>query len=310
MVVALSACGLLGREDPRVEPERPATATRLTLIDPGAEPRRPVSFRLTPNTSVDLELRLDLHLTQRTSDTEASQTLDPPVTRQTVRLTVDRTDQDGSQVSFQVIDAGIDPAGTLLTDVQILQLTAAVQSVVGLTGGMHVDPRGEVTSVSYHDTAELPPESADALSSLEQGLTSVVPLLPSEPIGRGARWRTVSRSDATGLTLRQTTVYEVTSIEDDRLTYRATITQDAPDQEVDTGEGPVRLLAADLVGSTTGMVSTTGLVTESETSLRGSQIVEQTDGTDQEQDARPRRVTQDLDLLLTVKPVEAAEPAG
>lgn len=303
MTVVLSGCGLFGREDPTVVPDRPAErGARLVLLDAGAEPLRPVAFDLTRGTSVDLELRLDMHLTQRTSDAESSQTFDPPVTRQTVRLVVDDADDDGAQVSFEVIDAGIDPADTLLTDVQILQLTAAVQVVVGLSGRMHVGSRGETTSVTYDNVADLPAGSAETLATLEQSLSSLVPLLPAEPIGRGARWRTVSRSGATGLTLRQTADYEVTSIEDGRLTYRATVTQDAPDQQVETDEGPVRLLAADLVGSTTGMVSTIGLTTESETSLRGTQIIEQTNHAGAGRSATPEPVTQDLDLLLTVKP--------
>lgn len=302
MALLVAGCGLFGQADPTVEDRRPPTATALSLLDAGAEPRRPVTFSLEPGSSVDLEFAVDLHLTQRTSDAETTQVLDPPTTTQTVRLSVDGTDAEGSDVSFEVVAAGIDPTDTALTDVQILELTAAVQAVVGLSGEMHLDTSGRVLSVRYEDPADLPPELGDTMQAFEQNLSTLVPVLPVEPIGRGARWRTVSRSAAAGLTVRQTTEYEVTGIEDGRLTYRATITQTAPEQDLETGDETVRLLAADVVGTSTGMVSTTGLTAESETSLRGTQVIEQSSGPGDGGD-RPRRVTQDLDLLVTVTPV-------
>jgi hypothetical protein len=302
----LSGCGLFGQADPTVDRALVRDGATLSLLDPGSAPRRPVTFTLTEGDSVDLEFRVDLHLTQRTSDTEAPQVLDPPVTRQTVRLTVGRADPDGADVSFEVVDAGIDPADTSLTDVQIMELTAAVQAVVGLRGRLHVDDHGAVDSIRYEGPTDLPAELADTMRSFEQNLSSLVPVLPTEPIGRGARWRTVSRTGAAGVTVRQTTDYEVTGIEDGRITYRASISQGAPEQDVD-GEQDLRLLAADVVGTTTGMVSTTGLATESETSLRGTQVVELRSGAEADAGAT-RRVTQDLDILVTVAPVATADP--
>lgn len=306
VILLTSGCGLFRGSDPTVErtrqtPEGPT----LLLIDAGAEPRRPIRFELTEGTSVDLRHRVDLHLTQRTSDSESPQVLDPPVTHHTVRLTVDAVAPEGSDVSFEIIDAGIDPSDTVLTDAQIVELTSAVQAVVGLRGAMRVDPTGRVLDLRYDDVAGGPGSLDADLAELESSLMVLVPVLPSEPIGRGARWRTVHRSSVGGLQLRQVTDHEVTGIEDGRLTYRSTVTQTAPEQDVEAGDLGARILAADVVGTATGMVSTTDLSSESETSMRGTQVVELSAGADP-----ARRMTQELDLLISVGPTSpsAAPP--
>ena len=245
-VLLLPSCGLFEKNDPTVAREGAAVETPVaTLLDPGDEPRRPLRFALATGASVDLDFTFDVDLTQRTTDAEEPVLLDPPTTTQTVRLTVGSTDDDGAVVSFEVIDAGLDPNGTTLTDAQTMELTAAVQRLVGLRGELRIDERGGTRTLRYDPPEGLPAELADTLSGLEQNLSTLVPVLPAEPVGRGARWRIVSRSGAGGLTLRQTTDYEVTGIEAGRITYRATITigERSATRSV-TAAGPLAALTA------------------------------------------------------------------
>lgn len=296
----LSSCGLFEKNDPTVERAGSvAEATSATLLDPGSEPRRPLRFELTTGASVDLGFTFDIDLTQRTTDAEEPVVLDPPTTTQTVRLTVGSTDDDGAVVDFEVIDAGFDPNGTTLTDAQTAELTAAIRRLVGLRGELRIDQRGGAQTLRYDPPDGLPAAVADTLSSLEQNLSTVVPVLPTEAVGRGARWRIVARSSAGGLMVRQTTEYELTGMDDGRLTYRATISQTAPEQDVEGDGSQARILAADVVGTATGMVSTADLRTESETTLTGTQVIEQATGVDGEGGA-PRRVTQDIEITITV----------
>lgn len=297
--VYLSGCGLFAKADPTVERDTPRDAPAAALLDAGAEPRRQLTFDLSTGTTVDLDLTLDLDITQRTADAEIAVVVDPPTTIQTVRLTVGPTDADGATVTFEIIDARLDPVGTTLTDAQIMELTAAVQRVIGLGGQLHIDRSGGTGAITYDPSHGLPADMADTLASLEQSLGTLVPVLPTEPVGRGARWRIVSRSDAGGLTVRQSTEYEITGIDGDRITYRATIGQNAPEQDIEGTDPPTRVLASDLFGTATGMVSTSDLATESETSLTGTQVIEQS-AAPGSVDRAPQRVTQHLGLTITV----------
>jgi hypothetical protein len=264
----------------------------------------------------ELELGIDLHLTQRpdgtvggTAPAGPAQVVDPPATHHRVRFTVTAADDKGYDVAFEVTDAGVDPDGTILTDTQIVELTAAVQQVVGLSGRMRLDRRGSVTAMAVapgpagDDDDEDGRRDAARLRDVERQLTAVVPVLPVEPVGRGARWRSTSRSTLAGVDVRQTTTYEITAIDGDQVLYRATITQDAGEQGVPAGapdrsgatdgSAPTaaRLLATAVTGTTTGRLSLTDLISEHETRLVGAQVLDV--GGDP-----TRRVRQELDLVV------------
>ena len=322
--VSMGGCGLFTRNSPtvrgpRVEPRTPA----VIVLEHGAGPRRPLRFDLPVGTETEVELRVDLHLTQHGDDPTGTTrpsdrdqpagravVIDPPATYQQVRFTVTGADSSGHDVEFEVVDAGVELEGTILTDVQAVELTAEVQQLVGVRGGLRLDRRGAVRSVTFAplpttaltDDPDARARTEAQLREVEQQLTSVVPQLPSEPVGRGARWRTAGRSALAGTALRQTTTYEITAIDGDVIIYRATISQSAGEQALETAtNGPTaagddtRLLAAELTGTTNGRVSLVSLASEHETRLVGSQLID-VDGDP------PARVRQELDLVVSAGP--------
>ena len=313
-----SGCGLFTRSSPTVAaPPVRRTGPTVVLLDAGAQPRHPLRFPPAVGTVSDLDLRIDLHLTEHPEPVTGgtppegagpARVVDPPAIHHRIRFTVTAADDDGHDVAFEVVDGRVDPDGTILTDVQIVELTAAIQQVVGLRGRLRLDPRGAVTSVRYDTgpTGDGPAaDDADAADSdaaearradLTRQLTSVVPVLPREPVGRGARWRTTSRSTLAGVDVRQTTTYEVTAIDGRQVLYRATITQDAGEQTFPVaGVPPARLLATAITGTTSGRFSLADLTSEHETRLVGSQVLDI--------GAAPsRRVRQELDLVVSAAP--------
>lgn len=303
MALPLVGCGLLSGADPTVaRSDRSPSSAVVTLVAHGAEPRRPLRYEFTAGDTADLVTTVDLHVSQTTPHRGSAQVLDPPATTQVVRVTVRGTDARGAELAFEVVDAGIDPTDTPLTDVQVVDLTAAVQAVVGVRGHLRVDPTGHVTDLDYDDLGGLDHDAVRTLEDLAHSLGSLVPVLPVEPIGRGARWRSVSRSRAAGLTVRQVTEYEITGVDQDRVTYRATIGQSTPEQDLTDPDLGVRVLAADIRGTAAGMLWTSRLVTESETSLRGTQLLEQAPRP-RGATSEPMRITQELDLTVTIAPL-------
>ena len=232
--VSMGGCGLFTRNSPtvrgpRVEPRTPA----VIVLEHGAGPRRPLRFDLPVGTETEVELRVDLHLTQHGDDPTGTTrpsdrdqpagravVIDPPATYQQVRFTVTGADSSGHDVEFEVVDAGVELEGTILTDVQAVELTAEVQQLVGVRGELRLDRRGAVRSVTFAplpttaltDDPDARARTEAQLREVEQQLTSVVPQLPSEPVGRGARWRTAGRSALAGTALRQANTSGSTAI--------------------------------------------------------------------------------------------------
>jgi hypothetical protein len=316
LAVTVGGCGLFTRSSPTVAGPRPTRPSpTVVLLEAGSGPRRILRFTPRVGAVTELELGIDLHLTQRPDGTVGgaapagpAQVVDPPATHHRVRLTVTAADDLGYDVAFEVTDAGVEPDGTILTDTQIVELTAAVQQVVGLSGRMRLDQRGSVTSVAVApgpgdgDNDEDGSRNAARLRDVERQLAAVVPVLPVEPVGRGARWRTTSRSTLAGVDVRQTTTYEITALDGDQVLYRATVTQDAGEQDVPAdapdrsaatdGSAPAaRLLATAVTGTTSGRLSLTDLTSEHETRLVGAQVLDL--GGDP-----TRRVRQEIDLVV------------
>lgn len=319
---SLAGCGVFTRANPTVRGPRHAVAEpSVAVLDRGAEPRRPLRFALPVGSVADVEVRADLHITQRPTGSSSDTTtvvVDPPATFQRVRYTVTGSDANGHDVHFEVIDAGVDPTNTTLIDDQIATLTAQLRRLVGLAGELRLDRRGAVGSITFgpppdgDETDDQRDEGSgdqtDArtealLDQVEQHITTVVPVLPVEAVGRGARWRTVGRSTLAGTTLRQTTTYEITAIDDDVVLYRATVRQEAGEQPL-AGVGPAdgsdstgaaRLVAANVDGVTNGRLSLVDLTTDFETRLSGSQLVDPDGRAD-------GRVRQDLELDVSANP--------
>ena len=300
----MPACGLFGRANPTMTNpvRRPETSTMM--IDRGASPRRLLRYRLDVGESTTTEIRLSLHVTQRPDDGPTAQratsvAFSPPLTWYRVRLEVTRASDDGYELGLRFVDAGIDPEGTTLTDRQIVELTANIQALIGVSGTMGIDRRGSVNHLSLDrgtSRFDLTGHGIDT-GELQEQLHSAIPVLPSEPVGRGARWRTTGTTVVAGTRVRQSVTYELASIERDQVLYRAKIAQEAPEQPfgsaADGGTSTAsRLVAAQISGTLTGRFTLTSLAAESETRLSGSQLVDLPTNP-------PRRFRQELNLAVS-----------
>ena len=105
-----------------------------------------------------------------------------------------------------------------LTDAQLAAVTAEVRKSIGWRGTARIDPQGVATSldplsapaVAVQDDA--PSGSPRTETDLSHQLATLIPPLPTQPVGRGARWRVTTTSPVGGTKLRQVATYEITSI--------------------------------------------------------------------------------------------------
>jgi hypothetical protein len=80
--------------------------------------------------------------------------------------------------------------------------------------------------------------------------------LPEEAIGPGAKWEVRMPLKSQGMSIDQTTTYELVSLKDDRLNTRVTINQTASKQKVQSPAMPdMKLDLLKMTGTGTGEVS-------------------------------------------------------
>ena len=110
------------------------------------------------------------------------------------------------------------------------EILAEMEPLIGKALVIEYDENGnQVGTTTLKDGSDLPESLADSFE------TATATSFPSEAIGIGSRWSSVTTSNSGGFELEITTVYELTDITEDELIIE--VTQDLPvDQEVDGSE--------------------------------------------------------------------------
>jgi len=162
---------------------------KLRLTEPGAEPRAARKYAFTVG-KVDKRV-----LTTRQS---AGREGGGPAQEAAFALTVDFTPKavkpnGATKIEMKVLKIDMPDA----QGPQKAQAQAQLAQFVGLTGSFDVTSHGDIGEVDFKADERMTGQGAEVIvQSLQQALELVVPPLPTEPIGVGAKWeRKVERKD-------------------------------------------------------------------------------------------------------------------
>jgi hypothetical protein len=173
-----------GAADPGASPD----GAKLTVTDPGAEPKQVRKYAFTAN-------RVDRRLI--TIKQSAGREGGGPAQEAVFAVTADFTPKavipKGTKLEMKVVKVEI-PG---LPAAQKAQAAAQLAAFTGLTGSFDITPRGEVGEVDFKADEKLAAGGGDmVIQSLQQALELLVPPFPDAPIGVGAKWeRKVERKE-------------------------------------------------------------------------------------------------------------------
>lgn len=170
--------------DPAASPD----SAKLTVTEPGAEPRAVRKYAFTAN-------RVDRRLL--TVKQSAGREGGGPAQEAVFAITADFAPKaitpKGAKLEMKVIKLDIPgiPAA------QRAQATAQLAAFTGLTGSFDITSRGEVGEVDFRADEKLAAGGSEMIiQSLQQALELLVPPFPDAPIGVGAKWeRKVERKE-------------------------------------------------------------------------------------------------------------------
>ncbi|TNF31220.1 MAG: hypothetical protein EP329_12690 [Deltaproteobacteria bacterium] len=212
----------------------PVAPPTVTLLDAGVEPRTPLRLKLTAGAVEETTVAMRMGV-EMTLDGQAVPRGAMPSARLDLRAKVDAVDGDKARWSVTITEARVDDSGG--TPVAMLgQLKEGLAAVKGLTASGEVSDRGVTTLAGFAGTA---PEGqmATLLEGFRESLVQLAVPLPEEPVGVGARWQVEQVVPQGGMRIRQTTVFDVVSVEGERVVARVTMTQAAEPG----GEAPASL---------------------------------------------------------------------
>lgn len=249
LLVPLLACG--GDDaDPLAEDggaDESEVAEGLTVLDPGAEPRR--ALRLDPPGDCLQRVTMRQELTQTVSaegtEQSSNQGTAYDVTHRCTEVTEERI----------TVSTTFDAVRLLHSDIDNPQLDEMLQAMEGAASETTYDRQGGVVDAELPDL-ELEGEMGAVLGpmfdQLGEGLTGSTAALPRDPMGLGGRWQTSGVIEAGGIRMRQVTVHRIVELTEDLVRTEVTTEMEVLDASFDLPGMDPDTEVSEVTGSFTG----------------------------------------------------------
>lgn len=209
----------------------------VIVVDPGSEPRSLLRYRFTAggHETASMEMTMSME-TEMDGEAFAPVTTPPMIFTMDVDI-IDVLASGTATVAFAYTGATVqdDPAfdpGTLAV------VRAGLAGLVGTTGTLIVDARGQVLASTIVPGAGMDATSRQLLTSLNQQASQMTVPLPETAVGEGARWTATTRMTISGVKADQVMDYHVTRLGPGGVELTLTLTQAADAQPMDIPDLP------------------------------------------------------------------------
>lgn len=222
---------------PLVDTENPVTTTstavpaQIELLTAGTEPRQELRLKPQVNTKQLMTITMDMDVATTLSGT-AMPKIKTPATVMKMEVLVTQVDANGdihSKFTYTDADVVADPS----TSPEILEsVRSGIKKMVGLSGTLITDNRGQVKSSKITLPENVDPLSKNFLEQLSNSLNQMSSPMPAEAVGLGAKWRISSQLKMGNINMNQSAVYELVSLKDNIASVNITMEQQANAQEL------------------------------------------------------------------------------
>lgn len=221
---------------PQTLPDATESATEakstIVLLDPGAQPRQILRFKPAANTKQTTVLTMNMDMTG-TVDGQVMPNINMPAIQMTVESEVTQVEANGD-TQIKVTYTDVDVVSDKTAPPELIQtLRSQLQPLQDLTITFVIDQQGITKDVNVSVPEDLDPNLQQLLQQMLNSLKqlSVTPF-PETTVGVGATWQVSMAIPVPGLPFAQIQVlYEVESIEDDRVTLKTSMQQQSSPQE-------------------------------------------------------------------------------
>ena len=201
----------------------------VKLIDPGAEPRAPLRFRLAAGhrSTMLLEMAMDMDMAMGGSKMPAVKV--PPV-HMTMLMEVTKVDPDGVTHNTARVTAVDVLAREGDKPELVARLKKEMATLVGMNMEMKITSRGLTRDAKVTVPDGAPPQVHTMVESMRNAIQQTAAIFPTEPVGTGARWRVESAVDNGTLKFQQATVVTLNRREPNQVWLSFAIEQKADPQ--------------------------------------------------------------------------------
>jgi hypothetical protein len=209
----------------------PAADKQVKLLEAGNEPR--AVLRLHPkvadafSVSFTVTLGIDMQMGQM-----PGLNMKLPPMKLDIDSKVNEVRPNGD-IKYEMVvkDASIGESADALPQV-VEALKTSFGAMKGMTGSGLVSAQGIARDVQIKLPNGSDAQTKQALEQMRETFTRMTCPLPAEAVGAGAKWEVKSSLKSQGMTIQQTTTYELVSVEGERATLKGTLVQTAANQKI------------------------------------------------------------------------------
>lgn len=250
--VALSFGVRAWAQDTRAEPAKKDADPKVTLREPGAEPRKPLRYAHTKDSRHALTMSVQMTMNQTVMGMQVPETRVPTMEMVMDVHVVDVHSNGDAKFEFVLSRAHVldEPGGNPMI---VNMVKKTLSSMVGLKGSAIVTNRGFSRDVNIDVPANADATVKQQIDGLRQSINQFATPLPQEPVGKGAKWDVDAEVSTGGIMAQQRTSITLENVQDNVLELTVAVTKTADEQEVKNPDFPpnmkVRLTSLTSKGS-------------------------------------------------------------
>jgi hypothetical protein len=237
---------------PEAKPPAAASTLRAKLLDAGAEPRKVLRLHPGPGAKQTLSMTIKIAMDVQAAGMP-NQSMKIPTIRMTMDTTVKSLSPDGD-ILYDVTVGNAEVAAEPDANPQIVQvIKSAFSGFKGLSGSGAASDHGFAKGTVMKTPAGADPQLSQILDQVRESFSRLLVPLPEEAVGPGARWEVKMPVKSQGMTIDQTTAYQLVSVQGDRVTVKDSVEQHASNQKIQNPAMPgLTLDLTKMVGTATG----------------------------------------------------------
>jgi|LakMenEpi03Aug12_release.lakeMendotaPanAssembly.Ray.scaffolds.fasta_scaffold00010_62 hypothetical protein len=231
-LLALGITSNLSAQKPVDAPEAEVGSEIVVeLIEAGNAPHR--QLRFTPKLGDKLSKVMSMKMSQVvTVGGQQPPQVELPGQKMYMDMEVTNVDPNGDidfQYSYVDIEVVSDPDNPSPI---AAQMESMLDPMIGTKGTATITSRGLTKKSNLEISEDLNPMIKSMIDGMKDSMNKLSSPLPEEAVGVGGKWRTVQQLNANGISLEQTSTYEVTKLDSSSFTLSITVDQHAAPQEV------------------------------------------------------------------------------
>lgn len=209
----------------------------VRLLVAGAEPRKLLRFQAKEGDQQTLTITMKMAMEMAMGEMQG-QEIKLPVMKMVMDSTVQSVSAEGD-ITYEIVmkEASIADGADASADV-LNAMKGPLSTMKGMSGTGTITTQGVVKSSNVNLPGGGNPQSRQALEQMKELFSRLAIPFPDQPVGPGAKWELKAPIKSQGMTIEETSSYELVSIDGDRVTTKATMNQKAAKQKIENPAMP------------------------------------------------------------------------